>query len=113
MPTDGCLRYIDTEDGGHSPPYGIAMPGWLTSLFQGQKTHHLVLLDDSGSMRDRWGDTTAFDGGLEVVRKIAAEGERKPDTQTLTLLLLSNPNQPVYTQENLNKDFLGRLEGGL
>jgi hypothetical protein len=83
------------------------------SLFQGQKTHHLVLLDDSGSMRDRWGDTTAFDAGLEVVRKIAAEGERKPDTQTLTLLLLSNPNQPVYTQENLNKDFLGRLEGGL
>src|SRR5258707_5412116 len=83
------------------------------SLFQGQKTHHLVLLDDSGSMRDRWGDTTAFDAGLEVVRKIAAEGERKPDTQTLTLLVLSNPNQPVYTQENLNKDFLGRLEVGL
>lgn len=83
------------------------------SLFQGQKTHHLVLLDDSGSMRDRWGDTTAFDAALDVIRKIAAEGERKPDTQTLTLLVLSNPAQPIYTQENLNKDFLSRLEGGL
>ena len=83
------------------------------SLFRGQKTHHFVLIDDSGSMRDRWGDTTAFDEALGVVRKIAAEGERKPDTQALTLLLLSNPNQPVYTQENLNREFLGRLEAGL
>ncbi|HEY2253562.1 MAG TPA: BatA domain-containing protein, partial [Planctomycetaceae bacterium] len=83
------------------------------SLFQGQKTHHLVLLDDSGSMRDRAGETSAFDEALDVIRKIAAEGERKPDTQTLTLLLVSNPAQPVYTQENLNKDFVGRLETGL
>src|SRR4029077_20979141 len=83
------------------------------SLFQGQKTHHLVLLDDSGSMRDRAGESSTFDAALDVVRKIAAEGERKPDTQTLTLLLVSNPAQPVYTQENLNKDFVGRLEMGL
>ena len=81
------------------------------SLFQGQKTHHLVLLDDSGSMRDRADETSAFDAALDVVRKIAAEGERKPDTQTLTLLLSSNPTQPVYTQENLNKDFVGRSKG--
>lgn len=83
------------------------------SLFQGQKTHHLVLVDDSGSMRDRLAETTAFDAALDVVRKIAAEGERKPDTQTLTLVLLSNPGQPVYTQENLNRDFVARLEGAL
>ncbi len=83
------------------------------SLFQGQKTHHLVLLDDSGSMRDRAGDVATFDAALDVIRKIAAEGERKPDTQTLTLLLLSNPAQPIHTQENLNKDFVGRLEAGL
>jgi hypothetical protein len=83
------------------------------SLFQGQKTHHLVLLDDSGSMRDRAGDVAAFDAALDVVRKIAAEGERKPDTQTLTLLLLSNPAQPLYTEENLNREFVARLEGGL
>src|SRR5579872_7005125 len=83
------------------------------SLFQGQKTHHLVLLDDSGSMRDRADEISTFGAALDVVRKIAAEGERKPDTQTLTLVLLSNPGQPVYTQENLNKDFVGRLEATL
>jgi hypothetical protein len=79
-------------------------------FFQGQKTHHLVLLDDSGSMRDRWGETSGFEEGKNVIRKIASEGERKPDTQTLTLLLASNPGQPVFTQENLNPDFAGRLE---
>ncbi|HLJ09967.1 MAG TPA: BatA domain-containing protein [Planctomycetaceae bacterium] len=83
------------------------------SLFQGQKTHHLVLLDDSGSMRDRLDEATAFGAGLDVIRKIAAEGERKPDTQTITLLILSNPAQPLYTEENLNKEFVGRLESGL
>jgi Aerotolerance regulator N-terminal/CARDB len=80
------------------------------SLFQGKKTHHFVLLDDSGSMRDRWGETSAFDAANEVIRRIAAEGERKPDTQTLTLLLASNPDQPVFTQENLNKEFTARLD---
>lgn len=80
------------------------------SLFQGKKTHHLVLVDDSGSMRDRWGDTSGFDSAIEVVRRIVAEGARKPDTQTLTLLMASRPDQPVFTQENLNKDFGGRLE---
>lgn len=83
------------------------------ALFQGQKSHHLVLLDDSASMRDRAEDASAFDAALNVIRKIAAEGERKPDTQTLTLVLASNPAQPVYTQENLNKEFLARLETGL
>src|SRR5579872_3295020 len=44
------------------------------SLFQGQKSHHLVLLDDSGSMRDRSEDASAFDAALTAVRKIAGEG---------------------------------------
>jgi hypothetical protein len=80
------------------------------SLFRGQKSHHLVLLDDSGSMRDRSEEASAFDAALSVVRKIVGEGERKPDTQTLTLILASNPAQPVYTQENVNKEFLVRLD---
>jgi hypothetical protein len=83
------------------------------SLFAGQKTHHVVLLDDSGSMQDRWGETTAFASGLDVIRKIAAEGERHPDMQTLTLMLLSNPSQPVVTRENLNREFTARLESTL
>ncbi|MBS0265364.1 MAG: BatA domain-containing protein, partial [Planctomycetes bacterium] len=83
------------------------------SLFDTQKAHHLVLLDDSGSMRDRGEDSSAFEAALNVVRKLAAEGERRPDSQMLTLLLASNPSQPVFNQENLNKAFISRLETSL
>ena len=51
------------------------------SLFRGAKAHHVILLDDSGSMRDRWGETNAFKEGLDVVRKVVAEGARRPNTQ--------------------------------
>ena len=33
------------------------------SLLGSQRTHHIVLLDDSFSMSDHWGDTSAFDAG--------------------------------------------------
>ena len=79
-------------------------------ILQGQKTHHLVLLDDSGSMRDRWGETTAFAAGLEAVRKIAAQGARQPGTQTLTLLMLSDLDQPLFTEGSLDPGFLTELD---
>ncbi len=79
------------------------------SLFQGRKTHHLILLDDSGSMRDRWEETSGFAGGLEIIRKIAAEGERRPGSQNLTLMLLSNPDQPLFTLRTLDPAFVVEL----
>lgn len=65
------------------------------SLFRGAKSHHLVLLDDSGSMRDRSGETTAFDEAKAVIRKLVAEGANRPGTQRFTLLLASRPDEPV------------------
>ncbi|RPI88336.1 MAG: VWA domain-containing protein, partial [Planctomycetaceae bacterium] len=83
------------------------------AFLSGERTQHYVLLDDSGSLRDRWGEQTAFDAARDVVRRIAAEGERQPDTQTLTLALLSNPEQPLFTRETVNPDFVSRLEAEL
>ena len=80
------------------------------SIFRGAKAHHLVLLDDSGSMRDQWGETTAFDEGLGVVKKLVAEGARRPDTQTFSLVLLSQPEQPIFSQRDVNDAFINELE---
>lgn len=80
------------------------------SLFQGAKVHHVVLLDDSGSMRDRWGETSAFQEGLAVVRKLAADGATRPDTERFSLLLTSKPSEPLFTQDDVNDDFLTRLD---
>ena len=80
------------------------------SIFRGAKAHHVVLLDDSGSMRDRLGETTAFEDGVDVVKKLVAEGARRPDTQKFTLLLLSNPEQPLFSQRDVNDAFIAELE---
>jgi hypothetical protein len=65
------------------------------SLFQGAKAHHVVILDDSGSMRDRVGETTAFDQAKAVIRKLLAEGAQRPGTQRFTLILLSRPTETI------------------
>jgi hypothetical protein len=78
--------------------------------FRGGKSHHVVLLDDSGSMRDRWGETSAFKEGLAIVRRLAAEGARRPGTQQCTLILLSRPDQPLYHKRDVNDAFVVELE---
>jgi len=79
-------------------------------LFQGARSHHVVLLDDSGSMRDLARDGTAFQEGLEVIRRLVGEGTRRPGTQKFTLVLLSAPDKPLFTQREIDEDFLIELD---
>lgn len=83
------------------------------SLFQGRKTHHVVVVDDSGSMRDRWGGTTAFEEAKTVVRNIAELGARRPGTQVVSVLLASKPGVPLFTARALDRTFLGELDARL
>lgn len=80
------------------------------SIFRGAKAHHVVLLDDSASMRDRWGETSAFAEAKAVVKKIVAEGARRPDTQKFSLVLLSNPEQPFLPERDVNDAFVTELD---
>ncbi|QDU79696.1 hypothetical protein Pla110_14100 [Polystyrenella longa] len=80
------------------------------ALFQGAQSHHVVLLDDSGSMREQLQEEDAFQAGLEVVRELAAEGGKRPNTIQLSLLRLSNPQQPIFYKQTLNDAFLNELE---
>jgi len=65
------------------------------SMFQGVKSHHVVILDDTASMRDRQGETTAFENAKETIRRIVAEGSRRPGTQLFSLILMSSPDKTV------------------
>ncbi|NOX55001.1 MAG: VWA domain-containing protein [Planctomycetes bacterium] len=80
------------------------------SLLRGARAHHVVVLDDSGSMRDRWGEQTAFQRGVQVVRELVAEGARRPGTQKFSLILLSNPAQPFFSERNVDELFLQELD---
>ena len=82
-------------------------------ILQGEKTHHVVLVDDSGSMDDHWAETSAFQSALDTVRKIAQQGARQAGTQNLSLLLLSQPDRPLLTQASLDPNLLNELEAKL
>ncbi|MBI1349023.1 VWA domain-containing protein [bacterium] len=73
------------------------------SLFRGAKSHHVVLLDDSGSMRQRWGETSAFQEALTVINQLLSEGAQRPNTQTFSLLKLSHPDQPFASQRDIDE----------
>ena len=85
------------------------------SFFRGAKSHHLVLLDDSGSMRDRTGDQSAFDDAKAVIRKLVAEGATRPGTQRFTLLLASRPDEPFagFAARDINEALVDEVSGRL
>lgn len=87
-------------------------PSALAMIRAGAKTHHVVLLDDSGSMRTRVGDTTAFDAAKEIVRKLVAEAGRESDSQQLTLILLSQAkkNDAFFTERDIDDRFLNEVD---
>lgn len=58
-------------------------------ILGGTKTHHVVLLDDSYSMADRWTDSSAFDEARRVVEKLAGRATQQDTPQSFTLLRFS------------------------
>lgn len=88
---------------------------WLSLLGRGT-THHLVLLDDSYSMSDRWGDTTALNEGKKAVEAIVDQASQQSDAQLITLLrfseavALSAGAQPKIYAERINDTFRSKLE---
>src|SRR3954449_13180506 len=88
---------------------------WLSLLGRG-RTHHLVLLDDSYSMSDRWGDTSALAEGKRAVQAIVDQAAQQSDTQLITFLRFSEATklsagaQPKGFAEHINDTFRNRLE---
>ena len=91
----------------------------LAGLVGSGKTHHIVLLDDSFSMSDRWADTDAFQQAKGVCERIGTQAGRRPGRQTFTLLRfsqarsLSSGTQPDLLGQAVEADFAGRLRATL
>src|SRR3954466_7094450 len=65
---------------------------WLSMLGRGT-THHLVLLDDSYSMRHNWNDTRALNEGKRAVQAIVDQAAQQTESQLLTLVRFSEGSQ--------------------
>ncbi|MHB1035898.1 MAG: BatA domain-containing protein [Pirellulales bacterium] len=90
-----------------------------SALVGGAKTHHIVLLDDSFSMADRWADTSAFAQAKEVVRKIGSQAAGQDAAKSWTLLRFSRAGQaaggtqPDLLDEPIDAGFGAKLEDTL
>ena len=75
------------------------------------RTHHVVLLDDSFSMSDRWADTSAFERARQTVRRIGDDASLHSTPQSFTLLRFSaaqpagRASQPDMLEETVGSDF--------
>jgi hypothetical protein len=78
---------------------------WLgTSL-----THHVVLLDDSFSMSDRWANTSAFDEAKKAIAELGAKAAAQPEPQMFTLIRFSRVARPGHGLEpDLREEAVGR-----
>ena len=87
--------------------------------FGSTRTHHIVVLDDSFSMSDRWADTSAFDQAKAVIGQIGDEAARQVYPQQFTLLRFSRTSrgergtQPDMLQESVDTDFGARIRAKL
>jgi hypothetical protein len=79
------------------------------NLLGGTRTHHIVLLDDSFSMSDRWEDTDAFAEAKKVAQRITVEAARQAHPQLLTLLRFSRVGR---YQRAAEPDLLKQPVGG-
>lgn len=89
--------------------------GQFGKWFGSSRTHHVVLLDDSYSMSDRGGDTSALDEAKAAVQQIAAEAVRQVHPQQFTLVRFSRAGrigrgtQPDQLQVPAGNGFAERL----
>ncbi len=85
------------------------------SLLERPQTHHLVVLDDSGSMRDRWGETSAWQEALKAVKRVASEMANQEGIHTLTLMQSSQPDRTTsnFTRREIDISLLSELEDKL
>lgn len=81
------------------------------TVFGGEgKAHHFVVLDDSASMKNRWGDTTSFEEAKKVILELVQEGAKRPQTQKFSMVLLSKPNDFLFSQVDVSDELFRDLQ---
>lgn len=78
-------------------------------MLRGASMHHVVILDDSLSMRDREGETTVFKQALQTLENMLTEGSRQPGSSRITLLSTTDPQRPIVSDRTLDAAFVQEI----
>ncbi|MCA8986704.1 MAG: BatA domain-containing protein [Planctomycetaceae bacterium] len=82
------------------------------SLLEQTETHHVVVLDDSGSMQDRFGEKSAYQEAVETAKRLISELATNDGIHSLTLIRTSEPaTTPAnLTNRRIDDSLLGEFE---
>lgn len=78
-------------------------------LLRGASTHHVLVLDDSLSMRVQAGDQTVFSQAVETIENMLSQDGGGGSTMRVTVLTMSQPERPLVTDRELNAALLQEL----
>lgn len=83
-------------------------------LLRGATTHHVLILDDTLSMRQRTGDSSVFEQALATLQNMISQGGNSPGSLRATVLTMSQPDRPLITDRALDnaliQDLIPRLQ---
>lgn len=71
-------------------------------MLRGSSVHHVVILDDTMSLRERVGDKTVFDHALETLQNMISEAAAQQSAARITILTVTDPTRPVISDRPLD-----------
>lgn len=80
-------------------------PSRLLSL-RGASVHHVVIVDDSLSMRDRDGERTVFAEAIAAVERMLAESGGASGAARVSVLLMTDPTRAIISDRTLDGGLL-------
>jgi len=78
-------------------------------LLRGAATHHVLVLDDSVSMRMQDNEETVFERAVVTLEKMLSQDNGRSGSLRATVLTTSQPNRPLVTDRELNAALLQEL----
>ena len=71
-------------------------------LLRGATAHHVLILDDTLSMRDQDGQQTVFENAVTVLENMLSAGSYRPRSIRVTVLTTTDPERPLVTDRALD-----------
>lgn len=78
-------------------------------LLRGATAHHVLILDDTLSMRDQDGQDTVYDNAVTVLERMLSAGSYRPRAIRVTVMTMTAPDRPLVAGRELNAALLQEL----
>ena len=78
-------------------------------LLRGASTHHVLILDDSLSMRQQEADRSVFQKAIETLESMLSQGRGTRGAVRVSILTTTDPQRPIITDRQLDSALVQEL----